>query len=144
MNPKSPRKKMINKVKAKMRELLKLRDGEKCFFCGKSQKSLRFSLSIFHILSVATFPKLECELENTVLACWAPYHFSGNCHNRWEKREPERKQMEEKLLLVKGKDYLTALKIQDKILPKLNIQRAEMLLKYYEKEVKKLKEKKNE
>ena len=135
---KSPRKKIIDKVKVLMRQILKLRDGDVCFFCGKPGDHFLYPLSLFHILPVSRYPKLELELENTVLACWSKYPYRC-CHNDWEDRvQPKRKHMEEKLLLVKGANYETALKLQDKCIYKLNEQKAEDYLTYYEQELSKL------
>ena|SRR3990167_4648752 len=130
---KSPRKKIIDKVKLLMRQILKLRDGDVCFFCNKPGSHFLYPLSLFHILPISRYPKLELELENTVLACWSKAYEYRCCHNDWElNRQPKRKQMEEKLLLVKDAGYLEALKIQDKCIYKLNAQKAEWYLKYYE------------
>ena len=129
---KSPRKKIIDKVKVIMRQILKLRDGDVCFFCNRPGSHFLYPLSLFHILPVSRYPKLELELENTILACWAKYPYKC-CHNLWEDRvQPQRQRMEEKLLLVKGANYEEALKIQDKIIYKLNATKAEWYLKYYE------------
>lgn len=137
---KSPRKIIIDKVKLLMRQILKIRDGGKCFFCGKPESHFKYPLSLFHILPVSRFPKLELELENTVLACWSKEYFYHTCHNDWEDRvQPKRKQMEEKLLLVKGMKYEEALKIQNKCIYKLDIKKAEWYLKYYTKLLEELK-----
>lgn len=130
---KSPRKKIIDKVKLLMRQIHKLKTGDVCFFCGKPGSHFKYPLSLFHILPVGRYPKLELELENTVLACWGDFPYKC-CHNLWEDRvQPQRKQMEEKLLLVKGANYEEALKIQDKCIYKLNAQKAEWYLDYYKK-----------
>jgi hypothetical protein len=118
-------------VKLEMKRILRKKYGNVCFFCGKPEEYFKYKLSLFHILPVGRYPKLELELENVVLACWGDFPYKC-CHNLWEDRvQPQRQRMEEKLLLVKGAEYLTALKIQDKILPKLNEQRAMFLLEYY-------------
>ena len=135
---KSPRKKIIDKVKTLMRQILKLRDGDRCFFCGKPGSHFKYPLSLFHILSVGSYPRLECEIENTVLACWGDFPFKC-CHNLWEDRvEPHKSWMEEKLLVIKGANYKDALKIQNKILPPLNAVRAEWYLEYYKQELERL------
>lgn len=129
---KSPRKKIIDKTLAIIRKLKKIEYKDKCFFCGKHQSQLRFKLSNFHILSVGAHPRTELLYENIVLACWAPYYYSKQCHNLWEKRdEKARPIMEEKLRAVFGSDFKDKLLITERTSPPLNKFRAEQLYLFY-------------
>lgn len=129
---KSPRKKIIDKVKAEMKRILRLQYGNRCFFCDKPNSYFRYDLSLFHILPVGSHPRLECVIENTLLACWSKEYYYKTCHNVWEQRQqPYRDRMEEQLLSYFGKDYKDNLLIVDKVNPPLNRTRAEVYLEYY-------------
>ena len=129
----SPRKRLINKTLAIIRQLKKRNYGDKCFFCGTNRSI--YPLSNFHILSVGAHPRMELCFENIVLACWSKEHYMPMCHNKWERRDPERFLMEKQLEKAKGKDYEQKLLIQEKTMQPLNKFRVEMYYKMYKMEL---------
>ena len=64
------------------RNYLKFKRGPRCELCRKSENVLSFPLSIFHILSKGSHPRLRYAEENTLLSCWTKGE-SRACHNIW-------------------------------------------------------------
>jgi len=129
---KSERKKIIDKTKELIREILKIERGNRCEFCGRTQAQLRFGLSLFHILPVSSHPRLELTKENLMLACFAPFYYGKMCHNLWENRDPiVRPRMELKIKELYGEDYEEKLLFTERSNPPLNTFRANEFFLYY-------------
>ena len=138
----SDKQKKINECLKLYRILLKHKHGNKCMLCGRPQEQLPFPLSIFHIKPRSTHRRIIlCEF-NLLLACWGPqgayYIKSPWCHNQWEtglRDDPRRKEIEKRIIELRGigySDYLDSLNV---IEPKLTMLQIEGYLKWLRWEV---------
>ena len=92
---KSTRQKTIKACDALHLELLRKERGLKCELCGRKDPKV----GRFHILSVGAHPRLRYNSFNILLSCWMPCHY--NWHHSYEKA----KEIEKKIIKLRGKDY---------------------------------------
>lgn len=78
-----------------------------CEICGKPGQ-----LGRFHILSVGAHPKLEFVDFNVLLTHWYP------CHSEWHHSYSKGKEIEKRIIELRGKDYKQKLLALEKMQPK--------------------------
>ena len=104
----SNRQKIILACEKILGQILKFERGNKCEFSGRTK-----GVGQFHILPKSTAPRLRFHKENILLVAWFPYHHDW--HHDYEKA----KEIEKKIIKLRGKDYKERLKILEKLAPKL-------------------------
>jgi hypothetical protein len=122
------------------RAYLKNKRGLVCELCGKTQEQLSFPLSVFHILSKGSEPRLRYDELNTLIVCWTKgesrachniFHSSG--HNDWADRR--REEIKQRICALRGYATWQALredlKIRARIMPKVDLK---LLNEYFRRE----------
>jgi len=106
----SERGRLIKKIEALIfKQLLKER-GARCEICGRTK-----GLGLFHILPKSTYPRLRFCKENLLIVCWYP------CHYNWHHDYYKAKKIEQRIIKLRGKDYLERLKALNLMTPKLSM-----------------------
>jgi len=141
----SDRKKIINKCKDLIRAALKIERGAFCEICGKPEADLPYPLSLFHILNTQRYPRMELHRFNILLSCWCPakYYYMPYCHNIWHHSSPDDpkfQRVHNKIVELRGKDYIDTLRGIDKLQPKMTMTHIHMMHEAFKHEAKTLEE----
>lgn len=107
---KSSRARLIQKIQDLIREILKIERGDKCELCD----CVGVNVGVFHILPVGAHPKLRFSFENLLLSCWHPCHFS------WHHDFYKAKEIEKKIIKLRGLDYEQKLRALEVQIPKID------------------------
>ncbi len=129
----SDRKKLRDDIGALQLILLKLQRGDKDEITGTPAKGL----GRFHILRVASHPRLEFEPLNILLVNWMPTHF--NWHHAGP-NDPKNLKTLERIKEIRGIDYEIALKKIEVTKQKHDTLYFEALKLYFKGEVRQYKE----
>lgn len=110
----SSKARRIQAIQDTIREILKLKYGERCQLCGKPANDL----GVFHILPVGRYPKIRFAMQNVLISCWM------RCHRLWHSDPLQADRFKKKIAEVKGFKTFDALKesllIYDKAAPRLS------------------------
>ena len=99
----SSRARRIQAVQDIIRDILKIRHGAKCQFCGRKE-----DLGVFHILPVGLYPKIRFFMQNVLLSCWKP------CHYTWHHDPHQADRFKAKIAALKG--FKTFAELRDTLL----------------------------
>ena len=127
---KSSRQRLIERVGALHLKILRIKHGNKCQLCGRTE-----TLGRFHILSVGSYPRLRFHEQNVLLTCWT------NCHEIWHHQGPDDPQalrVLEGVKRLRGEDYRDQLLVAYRMTPELKMSRIELYKEVFKQELKQL------
>lgn len=109
---KSDRKKLDEKIKDLLRQILIIERGDRDELTGRPGNGL----GLFHILLEGTHPRLKFYKRNLLLVNWFPYHYLW--HHDYKRAKGE---VEPKIIALRGKDYEQDLLIAERVQPRLTM-----------------------
>ena len=104
----SDRQKLILACEQLMRKIIRLERGRRCQFCRRTK-----GVGLFHIMPKGQYQRIRFHRDNLLLAWWFP------CHYTWHHDPHKAKEIEKKIMKLRGSDYKERLTILNKISPKL-------------------------
>jgi len=125
---KSDRKKLRDKIGAMHLKILKFKRGNKSEFTGKTN----VVLGRFHILPVSLYPRLEFNDENVLICEWFGVHYDWH-HNFYKAKE-----IEKRIIELRGECYEKNLKKKNAVAPKLDMFRLRLLYIAYQQALKEI------
>lgn len=117
MRKRSKRSKLISRCDKLLLEVLKIERGNKCEIHNKPCAGL----GRFHILPVGKYPRLRYSKENVLLAGWFCSHY------KWHHSYEDAKEIEKKIIRMKGENYRDKLLILDAGSKKLSMFQLELI-----------------